>query len=120
MITVCTNKRNGYAMFIIPIQNEENIKLFTHHQGAIWAYSKDGKAHSGIPAVVLPTLEDIWGGEELIKKAGYTKHWMVFKDLSNGKYYFCNHASFANSDMLEDRQKASEMIELDIEELKKM
>lgn len=117
MIRAYANK--GYEAYIIPVKNEENLKKFEHIKSAVWVYAKDGKSHGRLPALVLPGLVDIWGMENL-QKAGYKKYFLVFKDVESGNFYFGNYTSFSKSHWADERKIASEMTQVDIDELEKL
>lgn len=107
------------GMTLIPMQSEANSDKFAHANAGTWAYALDGKKHGKIPAIVLPGLEYIWGGESAIRKAGYRKHWLVFEDPETGRITFGNYRSFIEGTP-EDRAIASEMMVVSIEELEKL
>lgn len=107
------------GMTLIPMQSEANSDKFAHANAGTWAWTLDGKKHGKIPAIVLPGLEYISGGESAIRKAGYRKHWLVFEDPETGRTTFGNYHNFIKGTP-EDRAVASEMMVVSIEELEKL
>ena len=101
-------------MILIPMTDESNAHLFDFVDVATWVYSKDGRPNGRIPTIVGHGLEDIWGGENAIRAAGYTKHWLVFEYHKTGKITFGNYGSFICSPNLEDKLYAQQMYEPDI------
>lgn len=104
-------KTSGYAMCAIPMKDEGKAGMFAYND---WVYCLDGKKHGRLPAVVLPDLVPIFGGESTLRKAGYRKCWLVFQDLATGEYTFGNKVSFARSKDEEDREIARNMPTADI------
>ena len=99
---------------LIPMKNEENCNLFEDCKSATWVWFNDGKKHGRVPTIVGHGLEDIWGGEDNVRRHGYTKHWCVFEDTTTGKCYFGNYPSFIRSKDPDDVQAALGMLEVDI------
>lgn len=114
IIQVSFDRRCGGVMCVIPMINECNSEQFSTANSGTWVYYFDGKKHGKIPAIVLPELTDMFGGEHLIKQAGYTKHWLVFEDLSTNQYYFGNYPQFSKSKCEDDRLHAKNMMCIDI------
>lgn len=125
MILANYDKKDGSMMYLIPMQDESNCDVFADTvTSSTWMYYCDGQPHKNprikrtIPTMVVHGSEDIWGGENDIRRAGYRKHWMVFKDTSTGLYYFGNYPSFSKSDDPDDRARAVTMSTINIEILK--
>lgn len=127
MIKIHHDKKDGSIMYLIPMKDENNCDVFKDTvTSATWIYYCDGKSHKNpktkctIPTMVIHGSEDIWGGENAIRSAGYRKHWVVFQDTNTDLYYFGNYPSFSKSDDPDDRQQALTMFPVDIELLKKL
>lgn len=121
MIMVSHDKRDKSMTFLIPMKYECNSILFEDiSTSATWVYYCDGKPHRNsrikrdIPTMVVPGLEDIWGGLDDIRRAGYRKHWIVFQDTETGLYYFGNYPSHIRSRDPFDVEKALQMMPIDI------
>ena len=115
MIKVSYDKQHNGMMYVIPMHNDSKCNRFAHSNSGTWVYYLDGKKHGRIPVIVLPKLAHIFGGEQLIVQSGYRKHWVVFQDLDTNKYYFGNYPQFSKSDCEDDRQRAQDMICIDID-----
>lgn len=111
--------RLSQGMILIPMQSEDNSDKFAHANAEQWVYTLDGKKHGRIPAVVMPGLMHLWGGESTIRRAGYRKHWCVFEDPRTGRTTFGNYRSFSNGGPAE-RAIAEAMMIVNIEELAKL
>ena len=107
-------RRKKYHWYAIPMVNEEYACMFPANS---WIYFKNGKSNHGIPAVVLPSLVHIWGGEEAVREAGYTKHWSVFMNPITGEYTFGNKPLCEVSPDPNDRAEAALMPVVDIQQL---
>lgn len=107
------------GMVCVPMQDESNCDHYAHANANQWVYTLDGKKHGKIPAVVLPGLVHIWGGESAIRKAGYRKHWCVFIDDRTGRTTFGNYRSFINGGLAE-RAIAEAMMQVNISDLMKL
>ena len=70
--------------------------------------------------MVLPSLIDIFGGEDYIRSLGYRKHWNVFYDEDASMFTFGDHASFSKSKLPEDRHQAMSMSAVDIDLLQQL
>lgn len=114
MIIVSHDRRHNGTMCVLPMVDESNCDYFQDANSATWVYYLDGKKHGRIPPMVLPDLVDISGGEELIRRCGYRKHWLVFQDLSTNKYYFGNYPQFSESPYNDERQRAERMMCINI------
>ena len=112
MIFLSQNKRNNWAQYAIPIQDEQNISMFADLVGktCYWVYCKDGKGHGRLPAIGLPGVLHIFGGESVFRDAGYRKHWLVFQNLKTGEFTFGNKPSFSGSYDPYERERAANMI----------
>lgn len=109
------DKKNGGIRHLIPMQDESHANTFAYND---WVYVNDGRAHGKIPAIVLPGVMHIFGGEKAIRAAGYRKHWIVFENTKTGECTFGNKPSFLNSTDADDRERAEYMPFADIELLK--
>ena len=108
------NKQENYAQIVIPMQDESHAGMFAYND---WVYCLDGKKHGRMPAIILPELVDIFGGEVAIRKAGYRKCWDVFENLATGECTFGNKPSLSTGDAYE-QEMARNMPTTDIELLK--
>jgi hypothetical protein len=113
MIMISKDKRCHSVEYVIPMKDESNSDIFDTPM-ATWVYYLDGKKHGRVPVMVLPGLIDLFGGEEYIRSLGYRKHWNVYLDEDAGEFTFGNRASFAKSQLPEDRIQASQMPTVDI------
>lgn len=114
MLMLNHDKRTNCIMYAIPMKDESHANMFAYND---WIYTCDGKHHGRIPAIVLPTLTNIFGGEATIREAGYRKHWCVFYNTVTGEYTFGNKPSFEKSSIPEERERAKSMPSVNIEQL---
>lgn len=121
MFLVHHDKKNHGNMYVVPMGNEEISEMFVKSVSSqTWVYYCDGKPHGRFPTVVIPSCVDIWGGADMLKRAGYTKHWAVFEDIDTGLFYFGNYPSFSKSPDPDDRKIAARMMPIDISLLQKL
>lgn len=114
-ITTMHDKQFNCMRYLIPMVNEGNCNLFkAQSNSATWVYYLDGEGHNRVPPIVLPDLVDIFGGEELIRRLGYRKHWSVFKDLDTN---ICYYSAFSKSPLEDDRRQAESMMRVDLDAL---
>ena len=114
MLLLHHNKRDHSMWYIIPMKDETHANMFANND---WVYALDGKKHGRIPAVVLPELIHIFGGEDTIRQAGYRKHWCVFRNTITDEYTFGNKPSFEKSSDPKEREYAKNMVVVNIEQL---
>lgn len=105
------DKRNHSMWHAIPMQDEIHANMFCPYD---WVYVLDGQRHGRLPAVIMPVTVNIWGGEDIIREAGYRKHWSVWQNTITNEYTFGNKPAFASSPCPDDREQARNMISIDI------
>lgn len=119
MIMVHRDKRYHSTEFLIQMKNERRSNVFDTNS-VTWVYYCDGKRHGRVPVMVLPDLVNLFGGEEYIRSLGYRKHWNIYLDEDTGEFTFGNRPAFAKSEYPEERQKAREMVVININILQRM
>lgn len=108
------DKYNHCILYAIAMKDESHANMFADND---WIYVFDGKKHGRIPAIVLPKLVNMFGGEQYIREQGYRKHWCVHQNTLTGECTFGNKPAFSNSPFPEERERANNMIVVDIQQL---